>query len=361
MSSIVNLSITGMPSYYNVVGGTSPGGSGSGTLPYDPVAVINGDSQGRGTADDQASYVASYVADPKVLILNTAGNFVQYNPGVAGASGIEYGADSTGVGPEIGFIRAFRAAYPGNTLRIIKEGNPGSFQSRGVTTGTVTASIAVNILTPTVGTVINNELLIGTGVTAGTYTIFSAGGGNTYVATIGQNNNGYLGGNVVSTSMTRYNATASWSSTEGCAYNGNSGHNDNGARTRLLTALAALTSAGKTPKIVCHMLILGTNDKSAASTGPLFQSETTAYITRMRSDWPMTNVPIVLARVMNSGTSVTQVRAAQQAVADADPLVFLLDMDAQILSADATHWRIAGLDYLGSGAYSCAFGLSPGI
>lgn len=324
-----------------------------GGLGIDPVLVVKGDSQAKGTADDQAAFVAAYVADPKVQILNAAGAFVQYTPGTAGGSGLAYGSNDTGVGPEIGFIAKFRAAYPASTLYIIKEGNPGAFQARGPAIGGAfnISSVGGNAYTVNSGALSgSNTLVVGAGIETGVYIPFS-----NFLSVAGLNG-GRSGPAFGPSAVTQYNATLSWSPTEGLCYSGNSGNINNAARARLVSALATLVSGGKNPQIIATMLVLGTNDKTDTGSTATFQTDTTAFINQYRAGWSISGVPTTMARVTNSGSGGLTVRAAQLAIKGAMTKVGLVDMDAQPISADSVHWRIAGLQAMGGAAFDFTYG-----
>jgi len=130
---------------------------------------VGGDNNASGAAEDAASYPATYTPSANIKILNAAGNWVTYVPGTVGSSGLIYGNDGNHIGPEIGFIRRFRADYPTATLYIVKEGNDGSYMTRGLTTGSITASADDGVLTITSGSIVNNTLLVGSGVPDGVY------------------------------------------------------------------------------------------------------------------------------------------------------------------------------------------------
>ena len=153
---------------------------------------------------------------------------------------------------------------------------------------------------------------------------------------------------------TKYNATLSWSSNEGLAYNGNSGGLA-GARSRAVAGLAALTA----PKVVEVMLILGSNDMVNSGTAGAFQTDTTNLLARMRADLPLTSVPIVQFRVPNTITDSPTIRTAQATIDTADSYFSVVDMDAQPKSGDNLHWKVGytnntGLTYGGSASYDRA-------
>lgn len=332
-----------------------PGGSG-GTVgpPTTSVVIVRGDSQANGSADDQTA--GGFANNGNIFINNAAQAWVAYNPGVAGGSGVNQGANTTGIGPELGVANAWMAAYPTAPLYIFKWAYSGSFQGIGPSLGTVTASITGNIVTPTVGTfaaqAAGGFVLTGTGLPAypapATYGVFAQTAPAYYVGTM-NTFNGYTGGNVVAATMTFYNAFNSWSSQYGITYNGGlNGTNRNGFRYYAQGALAKL----KNPKIVLDLVMLGTNDMSTTTTGAQFGVAATDGIARIRSDFPqMANAHSVYCRVRSTGTDATTVRTAMANLALADVLVNIIDMDAQPVSADNTHWRQAGLNYCGAQAF----------
>jgi hypothetical protein len=146
------------------------------------VLWVGGDSNANGQGDDMASYAATYTTSANIKILTYTGTWATYAPGTWPNTGIiNQGTNGgTGVGPEIGFIRRFRAAYPSATLYIIKEGQGGSYATRGTAAGTLTGSVSGSVLTVTAGT--NppaNTLLTGSGVPTGLY-VSGPISGNTY-------------------------------------------------------------------------------------------------------------------------------------------------------------------------------------
>lgn len=329
--------------------------AGGAALPYDPVLVIIGDSNGRGNAQtsDQAAFVSSYVADPKVQVLNASGAFVQYVPGtLAGMNGL---ANSAFVGSEIGFIQQFRAKYPLNTLYVIKLTSAGAYQSRGISIGTITASISGHILTATAGTPVSNSLVTGTNVPTSTYIPFISSGSDWYISKAGTA--GLPNYTVASTSMTMYNFTLSFSPTEGGLYNGIGASLTNAYRGKAATGLATLSN----PKIIAVAQFLGTNDMAQSSTADLFQTDATAFIAQYRADLSVpSDCPIILPRVRSGATASTTVRAAQAAIAAADANVFLIDLD-DLSVYDGTHYTIAGLTTIGARLFDVYTGASMGL
>lgn len=326
--------------------------SGLITLPYDAVLLVTGDSQANGTADDQAAYVASYTVSPRVKIRNAAGAWVTYTPGTSGSAGIEFGANGTGAGPEIGFIERFLATYS-NDLYIHKDSASGSFQTRGSTIGG-----ALNITSPggnsysvNSGTLAgNNTLITGAGIETGCYIPFNA-----FLSSVGVAG-GRSGAAFGPVAVTQYNGTLSWSSTEGLQYNGNSGNINNGMRARLAASLASLT----TPQVIAHMHVLGSNDKGYAG-GTAFQTDSTAFITRIRSDFAMSTTPIIQPRVNNSGVQATAVRTAQANLRSGTARFGLVNMDAQALSADSLHWRGSALRNIGAASFDFTYSIANAL
>lgn len=324
------------------------------TLPYDAVLLVTGDSQSNGTADDQAAYVASYTVSPRVKIRNAAGAWVTYTPGTSGSSGLEFGANGTGAGPEIGFIERFLATYA-NDLYIHKDSASGSFQTRGSTIGgalNITAGAASNTYTLNSGALAgNNTLITGTGIEVGCYIPFGG-----FLANVGVSGGRSTGGAFGPVAVTQYNGTLSWSSTEGLQYNGNSAAINNGMRARLAASLASLT----TPQIIAHMHVLGSNDKGYAG-GTGFEADSTAFITRIRSDFAMSTTPIIQPRVNNSGVQATAVRTAQANLRAGTARFGLVNMDAQALSADSLHWRGAALRNIGAASFDFTYSIANAL
>lgn len=327
-------------------------------LAFTPVVILQGDSQCTGTTStaDQTAAVAAYPPDARIRVLNAAGTWSTYAPG--SRTGLSFGADNGAAGAETGLIARFRARYPDDPLYVIKDCSAGSFQSRGPATGTLTGSISGNLLTLTAGSAAPNSLLVGNGVGKGTYALFPQGGNSYYVGSIGQTS--YVGGPTGSTGMTRYDCTRSWSSDEGCVYNGYAGGITSGMRHRAVTAIAGMVAAGLSPRIVGVLHMLGTNDMAAAETAAPFGSELAAFLARERSDLPLADARIVLMRVGAGAAGSATVRAAQMASAQGDPAITLVDTDG-LTRWDNTHLDLAGLTTVGRDSYAIMFEGAPGM
>lgn len=318
--------------------------------PHSYVAILTGDSQACGTAEDQSA--GGYVNPGTIYILDTTNQWVLYNPGVAGASGISFGTNVTGIGPELGFAKAWAAKYPTTRLYMIKECKAGSYQGIGPSTGTATINVtAPNTLAVTSGTVGPNTVLTGAGLTdSGGRTIYHAfsnllsainlSGGATISAATG-------------VTATKYDGTLSWSSSAGMVYNGYAAGTNSGARFHWAAALATLPQ----PRVIVRFVSLGTNDKAATGTANQFQAAAIEAIARERADFGWVGVPYVYTRAMTGGAGATAVRAAIATINGLDPSVKFVDMDAQPLGADSTHWKQSALNYAGAQAFVLA-GLS---
>lgn len=324
-----------------------PGGGATGpAVSY--VAIFSGDSQSCGTAEDQTA--SGYANNGNILILNTTNAFVPYAPGVAGASGISFSTNVTGIGPELGFIRAWQAKYPFARLYVIKECKAGSYQSIGPSAGTATVSLATTPpqLTVNSGSVGNNTVITGAGLTdTSGRTIYHSF--SNYINAVNGSGPATVAA-VSSVTATKFDGTLSWSSSQGLIYNGYAGGTDSGARYHWLAALSQLANV----RIVARVVSLGTNDKANAATGNAFQAATIENIARERADLPLAAVPIIYTRASPGGTAATAVRNGIAAVATADPWVKWIDMDGQPLGADNTHWKQAALDYAGGQAFAKA-------
>lgn len=330
------------------------GGVSGPKLNYSAVLLITGDSQSVGTlsAADQAAAVAAYVPTSRVLVRNAAGAFVPYTPGTI--TGMDHAANTGKVGSEIGFIPAFRAVYPNDTLYIIKEGESGSFQTRGVASGTAAniTSTGGNTYTLNSGAILNggNTLITGTGIETGVYIPFAG-----FLSKVGASG-GRSGPAFGPTALTQYNGTTSWSSTEGLIYNGNSASITNGVRARIVAGLALLTA----PKVVTHLHYTGTNDAGLADASA-FPTDLDGIFTRFNADLTSAyaNVKQVLARVGTGITSSTPVRAAQLAKRD-QIKICLLDTDTYV-RWDLTHWDLAAHTDMGNKAFGFWQGTFTGI
>lgn len=326
-------------------------------LPYTSVLFIDGDSQARGTASaaDQAAAVAAYVPDPLVFTYNASRQWVQYLPGTI--TGLNSLANTGNVGAEIGFIRRFRAKYPTEPLYVVKSAAAGSFQARNPTPLQTSAvvSIAGNILTVVSGSIARGQLLVGTGIPAGIYVSLNAAGGQFYVSRLGGTSNPNL--SVSNVTVSTYDIYSSWGPDDGSMFNGHSGSITNATRGLLLDAIAAI-STGKPVKMVANITLLGTNDKSSPISAAAFSAAASGYIAQKRAALPMTETKVILGRVMNPGQAA--VRAAQEAIASSDALVYLINNDQRSIW-DGTHWDMTSLDGIGSDAFEITFNGAAGI
>lgn len=328
----------------------SLGGAGKITLPYSPVLFMTGDSQSVGTLSttDQAAAVAAYVVTPRVQCLNASGQWVTYTPGTM--TGMDFAGNEGKVGSEIGFIPLLLAKYT-NTFYIDRDGASGSTQTRGPVLGNTAnlTSPGNNGYTLNSGTIAGNNILItGTGIETGCYIPFSP-----FLANVGLNG-GRTGAAFGPTAIQQYNAVLSWSSTEGLAYNGNSAAINNGARARLIAALALLTS----PRIIAHIHNIGTNDTGVPS-GANMQTDLGNMLTRFGADLPYSFAKTILIRSTLGNSQSTAVRAAQLALRD-QTKTFLFDTDSYT-KWDGVHWDLAAHTDMGAKAFGVWQGTFTGI
>lgn len=336
------------------LGARGAGASGP-VLPYAPVFIVPGDSNGRGTtaSGEQAAMIASYTVSDKVLVRNMAGAWVTYTPGTM--AGIHQRTNDGTVGAEMEFIKRFRAAYPNDTLYLIKDTSAGSYQTRGASIGTITGSISGGggsfpEITFT-GTLNDNDLIVGSGVPTGFYAMFNSAGGRKYVGDISRVGTNPGATTVSSTSMTRYNSTASWSSAEGGIYNGISNNASLGAKARWVPAVASVPNG----RVVGIIHVLGTNDAGSTTTADRFANDLDLMDTRLNADLPLSNAIIATVRVGTGGTPFDTVRAAQAAKAAASAQWEMIDTD-DLTRWDGTHWNAAGLNAIGDRAFDFIFG-----
>ena len=310
--------------------------------------VILGDSNARGSAAtaDQSAYVAGYVADPKVQVLNVSNVFAQYAPGTL--AGLNNLGNHGNVGAEIGFIRRLRAAYPSNTLYIVKLALAGSPCGRGAALRTITGSIAPSTLN-TVGTISATNMIVGAGIPTG-IAVQSGSSPNWALRKIGDLTAVNL--TIASQSMDVYNAANAWVPDESTLWSGLPGSLTNGYRGKSVAGLATLPA----PKIVAALNMLGTNDKGlAAPERDHYRSAQEALLAAMKSNWQSlpTASPIVLARVQGADTGSLAIRADQAAIVAAHPRARLKDMDG-FATHDGIHFIIAAHDQIGSEIFDAA-------
>lgn len=81
-----------------------------------------------------------------------------------------------------------------------------------------------------------------------------------------------------------------------------------------------------------------------------YEANLNEFIFNVRSDFNAEAMPIVLGKIANTGvrTYAGQVRAAQAAVADSDPLVELIDLDDLPIEADGIHFTTDGIMAMGT-------------
>lgn len=135
-------------------------------------------------------------------------------------------------------------------------------------------------------------------------------------------------------------------------------------RTRLDAALARLGSAGHSHRLGCLVWVQGESESGTdAAFG--YQPALTGFISDVRADLGEPDLPVVLGRIAaQTGASrggpypddnLAAVRAAQEAVADADPRVDWVDMDDLPGLGDHLHFDGEGHRMLGERlADSCA-------
>jgi len=310
------------------------------------VAILIGDSQPFGTLNtgEQATAVAAYTVTDKVKVgqtsNGTAVSWTTYTPGTA--CGIEAGSNSGNVGMEIGFINAFRAAYPNDTLYLIKETQSGSYQTRGASTGAANiTSAGNNTYTVNSGTVGGQTLVVGSGIETGVYVPFGL-----FLANVGLAG-GRSGAAFGPVAITKYAGNLSWSSTEGLTYNGNSAQIDNGMRARGLALLALLTN----PLVVAFNYCIGTND-ALASLGANHATDLDNFYTRLNANFPLTNAVWNFIRPALNGGGAATVRSNIATKAATDPTKMkVIDMDAQN-RWDGTHWDLTGVTFAGAQCFA---------
>ena len=263
------------------------------SLNFGAVAIIIGDSNAAGSAQtaSENAFAASYVPDPKIRTVNTAGALVTWTPNVH--CGLRSLADSGRPGYEAGFVQRWKQDFPNDPLVILRFGNPGACASRGPTTGTMTASFSGNQVTRTAGVALTTtQLLRGTGLAGpngrGIHTLFQNGGNanNWYVGEVRNAANINLG-TLASFTFDTYNAFLSWSLNEGDIYNGLSNNPTGGVRARVSAALSALTSQGYNPRVVAVGNWIGANDVATTEAAGLYQAAVTELYTDMRSTWSL--------------------------------------------------------------------------
>jgi hypothetical protein len=324
-------------------------------LSYDPVMLFLGDSQVRGPLDStqQTAAINSYTVTNKIQTLNASGNFVTYTPGTI--TGIDNGNNNGYVGPEMAYIKQFLVNYPNNTLYLIKRAESGSYQTRGVSYGTASVtSPGNNTVTVNSGTINSNSLLVGSGIETGVYFPFTG-----FLSAVGLAG-GRVGPAFSNVTANLYNGTISWSSTEGLTYNGNSGNTNNGVRALIISAISSLISAGKTPVVYGLAYILGTNDMGNSTTAAAFQTDMQTFITRIKSDLPLSTTKIVVVRPGTGSVGSTQVRSAMQSVVGANPNMSMIDTDSYN-RYDGTHWDITGLNAIGDNIFNIVHKNGVGI
>lgn len=97
-----------------------------------------------------------------------------------------------------------------------------------------------------------------------------------------------------------------------------------------------------------YFWIQGETDASNTAWGNVYQTQLTQFIADVRAWVQIPDYPIVIARLANFSTRVAapQVRAAQDAIAAADPNVYLINPSSFSYQSDDTHFTDAGYEQL---------------
>jgi hypothetical protein len=322
-----------------------------------PVFLFYGDSNSRGSAEDQASY--SWTADAGIQSLGTGNAFAQYAPGTF--TGLAADVANGAPGPEGEFLRLYRAANPKTTVYAVKTASAGSAASK-LNSGTLTGSIAGATLTVTSGSAALGDLIYATGIGASTYIANGAGPytlqqGTQQVVPYFADGDTSPSLSIASTTLSKANTYLSWKPDDGRTF-----YN---AYRRLVAAFAALTQAGKRPYLAGVIVNLGANDASDATAASTFQSSmAAAYRSLKASPYWTERTIFVLIRVptTGAGANVNAVRAASAAFKGQYRDVRLVDADSFAKNtADPIHYNAAGLVGVGAAAYGVWSGASTGL
>ena len=115
------------------------------------------------------------------------------------------------------------------------------------------------------------------------------------------------------------------------------------------SGLAAISAAnpGDTVQVMGMIWHQGESDAGSAATASAYQANLTGFIADLRATYGAA-LPFVIGEIADNGGNYTTIRAAQAAVASADPLTGFVDVDTFDMK-DALHFNAAGQMDLGSG------------
>lgn len=131
------------------------------------------------------------------------------------------------------------------------------------------------------------------------------------------------------------------------------------AKTFITNALSALSTLGYTAPAVTVLWVQGENDASDSTMASNYQTNLSAFVTSVRSDWGLGTGNFIIARVRSAFSFSSTVRAAQFNVAAANPggpVGLIETSDLAVNAADNTHYRIVSLKTLGQRAYQFTLG-----
>ncbi|RYD19222.1 MAG: hypothetical protein EOP88_19790 [Verrucomicrobiaceae bacterium] len=117
--------------------------------------------------------------------------------------------------------------------------------------------------------------------------------------------------------------------------------------------LAALAAAYPGAQVDLQAMVWMQGESDAdATNAPLYQNNLTAFISDVRATYGQT-LPFVIGRLSSSQTNLAAqhlntIRAAQDAVAAADPLTGIVSTDGLAMNPDALHFSAAGQQEMGS-------------
>ncbi|MGA0608280.1 sialate O-acetylesterase [Phenylobacterium sp. VNQ135] len=124
-------------------------------------------------------------------------------------------------------------------------------------------------------------------------------------------------------------------------------------------AKAALSAQGRAPRIAAILWVQGEADAIDPAMARAYRANLTSLIKTMRLGWSAPQAVVAVVRIPDIGAQAGQVRAAQAAVDDADPLTVSVDAKGLPMQADGLHIAASGQVRLGQALARAVLPLAP--
>lgn len=115
-------------------------------------------------------------------------------------------------------------------------------------------------------------------------------------------------------------------------------------------AMDSLSAMGLNWRFIGMIWMQGESDASDAQWAADYENNLTEFIANLRADFQTPDLPVALGRIADTEPYPydLEVRAAQEAVAEADPRIHLIDLDDLPMEADRVHFIGPGIMEMGS-------------